>query len=531
MNTYGSGYSNEDEDQTASSLYKELEARRQPFLDRARDCSRLSIPGVLPPTAHGKHSRLATPFQSLGARGVNNLASKLLLTLLPPNTSFFRLAVSPGQMEEIGGSREVQAEVEASLAQMEREVMNEIETTGIRVQMFEAIKHLLVTGNALIYAMEEGGVRLFHLDSYVVERDPVGNLLTIITKEEIAPKALPPEMLELIKGKQNQTERSVEVFTCVHRQEGGDFKIWQECGGVKVEGSDGIFKAGTLPFLALRLSTISNEDYGRGVCEEYMGDLRSLESLTKSIVEGAAASSRVIFLVNPNGTTRARVLAESPNGSIREGNAADVSTLQVNKASDFRVALETIAQIRERLMQAFLLNSSVQRQAERVTAEEIRYMAQELEQALGGVFSVLSAEMQMPLVTIIMDRLTKKGAIPKLPKGLVRPKIVTGLEALGRGQDLNRLDIFISGAMQTLGPEAILKHLNMADYLTRRATAVGIDTEGLIRSEEEVQQQEQQMQQQQQMMQMAEKLGPSAITAASKNAQQQPQQQPAEEQQ
>ena len=67
-----------EEDKTASGLYKELEARRQPFLDRARDCAKLTIPSVLPPQSHGRHSKLPTPYQSLGARGINNLSSKLL---------------------------------------------------------------------------------------------------------------------------------------------------------------------------------------------------------------------------------------------------------------------------------------------------------------------------------------------------------------------------------------------------------------------------------------------------------------------
>lgn len=517
-----------DEDKTASGLYKELEARRQSFLDRARDCAKLTIPSILPPQTHGRHSTLPTPFQSLGARGINNLSSKLLLTLLPPNASFFRLAITPYQLEQFAGTEKIQAEVEESLAKMERAVMSEIETTGIRIATFEALKHLLCTGNALLYFPEEGGLRLFHLDSYVVERDPMGNVLSIVTKEEVAPKVLPEEMLPLLKGKLSQTDKSVELYTCVHRTDADTYGVWQEVAGVKVPDSDGSYPAEAMPFLALRLSTIANEDYGRGIVEEYMGDLRSLESLTKSIVEGSAAASRVLFLVNPNGSTRARVLAESPNGSIREGNAGDVTTLQVNKASDFRVALEAISQIRERLMHAFLLHASVQRQAERVTAEEIRFMAQELEQALGGVFSVLSQDFQMPLVNILMSRMTKDGSIPKLPKGMVRPKIVTGLEALGRGHDLNRLDIFISGAMQQLGPEALMQYVNMPDYLTRRATAIGIDTEGLIKSEEEVTQ----LRQQQQQMDMAAKLGPTAITEGNKQfmqSQEQPQEQPEED--
>ena len=124
--------------------------------------------------------------------------------------------------------------------------------------------------------------------------------------------------------------------------------------------------------------------------EEYLGDLRSLEALTQAIVEGSAAAAKVLFLVRPNGTTRINTLAKSPNGAIVQGDVNDVSTLQLQKSQDFRIALDTITQVRDRLSFAFLLNSSVQRNAERVTAEEVRFMAQELESALSGDYSVLS---------------------------------------------------------------------------------------------------------------------------------------------
>ena len=45
------------------------------------------------------------------------------------------------------------------------------------------------------------------------------------------------------------------------------------------------------------------------------------------------------------------------------------------------------------------------RSAERVTAEEVRYMAQELETALGGVYSILSQEFQYPFVNLLLGRM------------------------------------------------------------------------------------------------------------------------------
>ena len=69
---------------TAEARYRQLEQTRQSYLDRARDCSELTIPSLIPPDVHNETSDLYTPFQGIGARGVNNLASKLSLALMPP---------------------------------------------------------------------------------------------------------------------------------------------------------------------------------------------------------------------------------------------------------------------------------------------------------------------------------------------------------------------------------------------------------------------------------------------------------------
>lgn len=153
--------------------------------------------------------------------------------------------------------------------------------------------------------------------------------------------------------------------------------------------------------------------------------------------------------------------------------------------------------IQERLSAAFLLNSSVQRNAERVTAEEIRFMAQELESALGGVYSVLSQEFQLPLINILLGRMVKQKKMPKFPKESVKPQIVTGMEALGRGQDLNKLSQFLE-YLAPLGPEVIAQKLNIDDYMDRLGASLGIDTGGLIKTDEQIQQEQAEAQQAQQ---------------------------------
>ena len=181
----------------------------------------------------------------------------------------------------------------------------------------------------------------------------------------------------------------------------------------------------------------------------------------------------------------------------------------------FKVAQEVARQIQERISFAFLLTSAVQRQAERVTAEEIRFAAQELEMALGGVYSVLSQEFQVPLVTLLLSRLEEQKKMPKFPKDSLKPEIVTGIEALGRWQDLNKLGTFLQ-YLQPLGPQVLTQELNVPDYLDRLGASLGIDTDGLIKSQEQKQQEMMQAQQAQQQQAQSQVMG-KVVEGAVKN--------------
>jgi hypothetical protein len=491
---------------TGKALYLNLESRRFSYLERARDCSRLTLPHLVPDEGDQTAQKFATPYQSVGARGVNNLASALLLSLLPPNAPFFRFIIDPKAAKSLDAmSTRARSEAEQSLSEMERIVTKEIEGQSIRVALFEALKQLIVAGNVLLYFPDEGPMRVIRLDRYVVKRDPMGNPRKIIIKETVAPAVLPPEAAAIAKTCMCNHDDTVDLYTCCHFVD-GKVEVYQEIGGVVLPDSVSSYPIERSPFLPLRMHRVDGEDYGRGYVEQYYGDLVSLESLSKSIVEAAAASAKVLFMVNPVGTTRTKKLAQSPNGAIIEGNAGDVTVLQVNKAADLSVALQTMGQINERLSYAFLLTEASIRNAERVTAEEIRLVTQSIERQLGGIYSLLSQEFQLPLVNRIIDRLTKSKKMPKINKDFVTPTIVTGIDALGRGNDLNRLDIYLQGIAQILGPGGLQQYIDFREYMNRRAASLGIDTAGLVKTEEQIAQ-EQQAAMQQQMLQQ---FGPAA---------------------
>lgn len=465
-------------------LYSKYEKDRDPFLRRARDCSALTIPSLLPPAGHADSSSLTTPYQSLGARGVNNLASKLVLTLFPPNEPLFRLVIDDFSLEKLAKREGARAMIEEAFNRIERAVVTDIETSSIRVAAFEALRHLLVGGNALVYLPDAGGMRVYHLPRYVVRRDASGNVLEIITLDVVSPAALTPEIKSACEIKADDFT-DVDIYTQITRR-GESWHVSQEINGKPVPGSQGTYPLDKCPWIAIRGSAIDGEDYGRGLVEEYLGDLKSLEGLSMAIVEGSAAAAKVLVFINPNGVTRKEDVAKAPNLAVIHGTAADLTTFQLDKFADFRVALETARQIEERLNYAFLLNAAVQRDAERVTAEEIRFIANELEAGLGGLYSVLSQELQLPMIARIMHRMERQNRLPALPKGVVRPAITTGVEALGRGNDLTKLRTFSRILAETFGAEAALQLLASTDFAKRAGAALGIDTKGLVKTEEQL---------------------------------------------
>ena len=369
--------------------------------------------------------------------------------------------------------------------------MDFIAASSDRVIVHQALKHLIVSGNALIF-MGKDGLKHYPLNRYVVERDGNGNVIEIVTKELVSRKVLgivPPPNEQPV-GEYGTEEDDAEVYTCVKMDESsGSWRWHQEVDGMILEGSQSTAPKNASPWLVLRFNTVDGEDYGRGRVEEFIGDLRSLDGLSQALVEGASVASKVVFLVSPSATTKPGTLAKAGNGAIIQGRPEDVGVVQVGKTADFATAAQLSQQIERRILEAFLVMNI--RNAERVTAEEVRLTQLELERSLGGLFSLLTVEFLVPYLNRTLLILQRSNQIPRLPKDVVRPKIVAGINSLGRGQDNEALTRFIATVAQTLGPEALVKFIDPSEAIKRLAAAQGIDVLNLIRTPEQLEQMKQ----------------------------------------
>ena len=521
---------------TLASEYQNMTFERETYLNKAKEAAKLTIPSLFKEDVNAKTAQtLVQPNQSVGADGINNLSAKVTLAMLPPNQPFFKFSVDlddvKRQANEAGADESTFANnVTRGLALTEQMLVDYNEQNGDRICLGEAMKHLYVAGNVLLVHMPNIGLKYYPLNRYVIKRDYCGNPLKVITTETVGffalPKDIQEKVLEKLKEKEkkdnipNLEEKELKLYT-VYKLKDKHWVTWQEVEGFDIPKTEGKYPKEVPPFMALRYTRIDGESYGRGLVEEYIGDLTYLDVISKAIKEASLAASKFIMLVNPAGQTDIRKLAKTKNGGFCQGRADDVAPLQANKYYDLKTAQEEKEILERRLYRVFLLAQAVQRDAERVTAQEIQYMIRELEEALGNHYSIMSKEFQRAYIKISFFHLRKekKNSLPDLIRDKkVKLTVTTGLEALGRGSDLNKLTIFGQTMMQfaQIAQATGMKMNVIADMV---ANSLNLDISGLMPTDEEIAQANQDAQEQS----LSEKIAPALINQSGELLKQQDQ--------
>ncbi len=478
---------------TCKEIYTQLESKKSQVMRRAEQAAEYTIPAIFPKEHHMESNALPVPNQSLGAKACNNLQAKMLLALFPPNTSFFRL--DAGLDPETAEEKDLVDEINEALAETEKGVASHLESTTLRSTMSNKLLLEIITGNSALDIDNEAAMRVFSVRDYVVERDPSGTVIDFVLKEMITPRKIGEEDLAIyfsdseIEEFLADPEAEIELYTRMYMVE-GKYKVYQEINGTKVPDSDGTYPMDAPKFIITRWRAVDGEEYGRGLVEEMLGDFAAYDGFCLDLKLASKQAAKVIFTVSPNGFITPEELEKADSGDVLEGDAEDVKTIRIDKNGDFNITYQTVTKLERSLSESFLMHSSVQRNAERVTAEEIRYMAQELEDALGGVYSVYGQEVQRPMLNRLLNILTKQQKIPVIPKG-INIKITTGLDALGRSHETNKLIGVIRAAKEVLGEDAVAERIKADAVITALGGGSGVDIDQFLYSDEEVAQRNQ----------------------------------------
>lgn len=516
--------------------WSELELKKRPVMTRCEQYSAWTLPYVFP-RENSNSIELQNSIDSLGARGVNHLSNRIVMTLFPAQTSFFRLRLDQetkimikaalAQAGQSGDAGRIESMFQDQLVKLEGELLSTEKQAGEHLDMVQyrpqavmAAKSLIITGNALEYHPDTGPVQTLGLRDYCIQRDISGQVIEIMTREKKAYETFRKEVQDLLKqspqshnkAKGYKADTDVTVYTQVLLKPDGKFHVYQSADWVLLDTSDIVYTRKELPWVPLVWNLVHGEDYGRGLIEEYSGAFHALTVLNEALLNLAAIMSDIKWLVKPASLVDVDSMNKAPSGSYHAGNPEDVTPIQLNKLQDAQYIGSMIERYERQLYDAFLLSST--RQAERVTAEEIRRDANELEISNGGIYSRLAATWQAPVAYIVLKQIKFEG----LDDGIT-PQIVTGMDSLSRQAEMDNYKLWLMDlALLENVPEDVRGRLKVSNLAEIMGQARQIDTARAILSEDEyaqkvaeAQQAQMQQMQQEQQGQMATEVGKQAM--------------------
>lgn len=435
---------------TAAQMWAACDGLRRGMLTRMERYAALTIPKVLLPSGFNHESTDQThDYQSIGAEAVNHISNKLMLAMFAPSRPFVKLKAGKKAMAEAEAMGVTQTQLDAILAKGERDAIAELDSRGQRPKLFQIMRHLVVTGNVLL-VLAKDGIRVIGIRNYVVKRNIAGEVMHIVIREQIKFDELDSKIVDLL-GRQHSEDSTVEFFKWVKRERNGAYTMTQWVNGAKLPKEyDGRWPAERCPYQVITWDLADEANYGTGLVEEYIGDLEAISTLSESVVDGAVQGTEYRWMVNPTGMTSVDDLNNSENGDALPGMPEDVKATQGGNPEAINVASAVLDKYERRVSRGFLMGSAVIRDAERVTQEEVRLTAQELETAYGGVYATLAASLQAPVARWLFDSIDidLKGADLDVT-------IITGLDALSRNGDLENFRAAMGdmAAIVTVPPE------------------------------------------------------------------------------
>lgn len=425
------------------TLWTEMEGEKGDLISRSENYARLTLPYICPPegsnTAEQDKGNVA-----IGPRVVNHLANKVVDAMFPKDRPFFTVALTPetrtkiaieiGEDQEAAFSEAVRTETSG----VEQAGMRKMKLTSYRPVAVEAVKHKIITGNVCVRRFPSGKRIAYGVRDYAVRRNIEGEVIEVLLRDGkklgTLDPALKAKVLEVHKSLKD--DDAVVLFTH-YKLDGKRWRSQQAVNSIIV-GAVTYFTPRNLPVLVLAWNLARGDSYGRGLVEDHITAFHNVDVCSVAMVEMIGVMADIKFLVDPASMLDVETLNNSPRGSYHQGRKDDITTPESARRLEIGVLREVIMGWERELAQAFLLNSNSVRDAERITAEEIRFIANELESAFGGLYSRLATEWQQYEAEFVVYSLDfAKDVGGKVD--IFEIVITTGLESLSRQGQLANL--------------------------------------------------------------------------------------------
>lgn len=430
------------------SQWNKLTSSRSNFVNACVVYAQLTQPFIFPPpNADPDNLEATVDSQSTGSRGLNNVANKISLGLMAPGIPAFRIDLSHEGARDVERQTGMPAarlrqDLLTKSAEIEGEVSRLFEKKHLRPKMVRAIKLLATTGNACVILGrgKRRKMRVLNMHKFVVQRDVEGEVLKAIIRERVRIAELTKDVIELYRKQNresyaaNNDDHQVEYFIVVSRNadEGYDVEHWVD--DVHLVDMNKTYKSALdSPYHFPTWELPDERNYGVGLVEQLTGDLQAISRMAGGLVDGADGCFEYRWIIPPSSGMTVDQFQETRNRGAVSGDMKGCGVL--SPASALAAAIPTVDAIRARVEQG--LNAAMMtlqvRDAERVTREEVRMIAQEADEAYGGAYSHIAGGFLEPLIHWLLEDIDVK-----TDAGL-DIVITSGVEALSRTRDVEAL--------------------------------------------------------------------------------------------
>lgn len=473
-------------------MWEAMTRDRESMMSRKEAQAQATIPSTMPDKNYEvKNEALSQSASSLGNQGATNIVNKLMLAMFAPGITFMKLDMPPKLKSQFMAEMQLQDDslLTDVLAEGEREAIRVLEQSGSRPALYEGLAALVCVGDVLMDLSDTAVISFINLRDYAVERNRKGLVLRIVFREIT-------RVQDLDQTAEDEYRRAVPackprdkvtIYTVV-RYVKGMYRstVWVEdvCLSPKHSGK---WKPDNMPYRALTWRLPLGQDYGVSLAEDYANDLGTHETVSDALADGAVLAAQFRWACNPSGYTDPKDVENGRNGDVIPANPDDLKLIFANMGAQ----LQSIVGIEEiysrRIGRGFLMNTMVTRNSERTTAEEVKIQAIELEQSLGGVYSRQAIDMQGPI-----SRWMLRKADINIRGTKIEPTIITGLDALSRTAELERLMGFLNDVtgLSQIPPET-RDMLNEQPIISDMAAGRGVNRSRYVASPETVTQRRQ----------------------------------------
>lgn len=411
-------------------------------------------------------------FDSESVHAVELLASALHGMLTNPSLNWFGLSSGDVKLDEI---KSVNVWLQSAVNKM----IVRLNNSNFQTEIHELYTDLVSfgTGKMGIFKDDITGIRFSSspiYDSYVEENNK-GQVDTVFTEkewtvrqivQEFGEKVITQKAPDIMKKYEKDPECKEKILHCVMPR---DVKSKSRVPKAMAFASIHIFPRGEQilresgfrqnPFAVPRWTKLSNEMYGRSPAMKCLSDVKSLNTMVKSMIQqGQLAAAPPVQAPDDGLLSPVRFV---PHGVTfyRSGTKDRVEPLNIS--GNMAVNEKLIQMFQDKIAKAFFINQLQLNEGPQMTATEVNQRTEEKLRLLGPILGRLHNELLKPIIDRVFEIMMEEGEFDEAPPELAgRVLEIQYTSQIAKAQKVSEADVFprflgIIAPMTNVKPEML----------------------------------------------------------------------------